>query len=49
VLEGSFGKIVVGVIIDFTEIDELEIGDKVFPEDEENAISVGLSIRIDII
>lgn len=48
-LEGSFSKVIMCVIVDFADIDQLEIGDEIFPKNEEDAISINLSIRINVI
>lgn len=37
-LERCLYKIIVGIIVDFTDIYQLEIGEEVFPKDEEYSI-----------
>lgn len=48
-LELSFGEVVVCVIVDLAQVYQLEIGDKIFPKDEEHSVCVGLPICVDIV
>ena len=49
VLELSLSEVVVGVVVDFAQINQLEICDKILPKDKEHSVCVCLPACIDII